>query len=250
MKLKRVVTALAGCLLLLSGNSREAVADTLLPDGTVAGLPARLSVLDSEGNSPNEKGEYFFHVENMTFGETYTKNVQITNLREDKAYHIYFYVEPLEKSGEIDLENEVDCTMTLGGREVFHGNVNGIGNIDLTKAPLDLGYYKPGDTDTLSCSVVWNGMDGDVFIDEGKRIVDKKGVTVIRDKDGDRYVYGEITYKWIFYAAVDEDYEPPYTGMFAVDGSLWLSCIAASAVLLLAMALLVLRKRWKGKQEE
>ena len=172
MCVKSFLTALSGCLL-LSCCCLTAHAETELPDGAVKGLPERLSVLDSEGVSPNAKGEYFFHVENMTFGETYTKKIQIMNLREDKAYHIYFYVEPIAKSGEIDLEKEVECTMTLGGAEVFRGNVNGIGNLDLTKEPLDLGLYQPGDTNTLTCSVVWNGLDGDVMIDEGARLVDK-----------------------------------------------------------------------------
>ena len=249
MCVKSFLTALSGCLL-LSCCCLTAHAETELPDGAVKGLPERLSVLDSEGVSPNAKGEYFFHVENMTFGETYTKKIQIMNLREDKAYHIYFYVEPIAKSGEIDLEKEVECTMTLGGAEVFRGNVNGIGNHDLTKEPLDLGLYQPGDTNTLTCSVVWNGLDGDVMIDEGARLVDKKGVTILRDKNGDRHVEGEITYRWIFYAAVDEDIDPPYTGLLAADGKFWLACIAGAAGFLLIAALLVLHKRRKERNAQ
>lgn len=250
MSIKRMFAALSAGLLFLSCCCLTAHAETELPEGAVKGLPERLSVLDSEGVSPNAKGEYFFHVENMTFGETYTKKIQIMNLREDKAYHIYFYVEPIAKSGEIDLEKEVECTMTLGGAEVFRGNVNGIGNLDLTKEPLDLGLYQPGDTNTLTCSVVWNGLDGDVMIDEGARLVDKKGVTILRDKNGDRYVEGEITYRWIFYAAVDEDIDPPYTGLLAADGKFWLACIAGAAGFLLIAALLVLHKRRKERNAQ
>ena len=250
MRAKKIFAALVSSLLFLSCNCLPAFAEVALPEGAVKGLPERLSVLDSEGVSPNAKGEYFFHVENMTFGETYTKKIQIMNLREDKAYHIYFYVEPIAKSGEIDLEKEVECTMTLGGAEVFRGNVNGIGNLDLTKEPLDLGLYQPGDTNTLTCSVVWNGLDGDVMIDEGARLVDKKGVTILRDKNGDRHVEGEITYRWIFYAAVNEDIDPPYTGLLAADGKFWLACIAGAAGFLLIAALLVLHKRRKERNAQ
>lgn len=246
MHLKTALAAAGSAFLLLTPPA--ASAEVMLPDGTVAGLPERLSVLDSEGVSPNAKGEYFFHVEGMTYGETYTKNVQITNLRTDKAYHIYFYVEPLEKSGEIDLEAEVLCTMSLGGAEVFRGNVNGIGNLDLTQTPMDLGYYRPGDSDTLSCSVTWTGLNGDVRIDEGARLIDRSGMVILRDRDGDRHIEGEITYKWIFYAAVDEDYVPPKTGLLTADGTFWLICLAGSAAFLLAAALLLLHKRRKERR--
>ncbi|HOH88421.1 MAG TPA: hypothetical protein PKY34_14200, partial [Ruminococcus sp.] len=159
----------------------QASAAVQLPDGAVKGLPSDLTAMDSEGNAVSSStGEYFFHVEDMTFGETYTKDVQLMNLREDKAYHIYFYVEPVSKNGEIDLEEEVECTMSLDGVQFFEGNVNGKGNIDLTEEIQDLGYYEPGDSHTLSCSVVRSGLDEDMLhIDEGSRIVTDKGITIV-----------------------------------------------------------------------
>ena len=73
MKIKQIVAALLGSLLiLLSASGLTAFAETSLPDGAVKGLPERLAALDDEGNHVNsESGEYFFHVENMKFGETY-----------------------------------------------------------------------------------------------------------------------------------------------------------------------------------
>ena len=53
----------------------------------------------------------------------------------------------------------------------------------------------------------------------------------------------KIEFKWIFYAAVDEDYDPPKTGLFAGDRSFWLICIAVLSVLILGMLILVLLKR-------
>ena len=48
--------------------------------GSVEGLPEKLVVLDDKGNSVSDNGEYFFQVENMKAGETYTKKIQIMNL--------------------------------------------------------------------------------------------------------------------------------------------------------------------------
>ena len=187
----------------------------------------------------------------MTYGETYTKDVQLMNLREDKAYHIYFYVEPVSKNGEIDLEEEVECIMSLDGEQFFEGNVNGKGNIDLTQEIQDLGYYQPGDSHTLSCSVVWSGLSEDSsHIDEGSRIVTDKGITIVRDKNGDRHVEGEIIFKWIFYAAVDEEYDPPNTGFLSAKDSFWTISIAGMVGLVFLMLLLLLIKKRRKHSEE
>lgn len=65
MKFTKVLAGVCSAFLLLA-SPMLAFADTMLPEGTVAGLPERLSVLDSEGISPNDKGEYFFRVEGIT----------------------------------------------------------------------------------------------------------------------------------------------------------------------------------------
>lgn len=251
MRVKAFVAALCSSFLLFA-SSVQASAAVQLPDGAVKGLPSDLTAMDSEGNVVSSStGEYFFHVEDMTYGETYTKDVQIMNLREDKAYHIYFYVEPVSKNGEIDLEEEVDCTMRLDGAQFFKGNVNGKGNIDLTQEIQDLGYYKPGDSHTLSCSVVWSGLDEDMqHIDEGERLVTDQGITIVRDKNGDRHVEGEIIFKWIFYAAVDEDFTPPDTGLLSSKNDFWIISIAGAGGLVAVMALLLLIKRRKHSDEQ
>ncbi|HNZ99173.1 hypothetical protein [Ruminococcus sp.] len=251
MRVRAFIAALCSSFLLFSAPA-QASAAVQLPDGAVKGLPSDLTAMDSEGNAVSSStGEYFFHVEDMTFGETYTKDVQLMNLREDKAYHIYFYVEPVSKNGEIDLEEEVECTMSLDGVQFFEGNVNGKGNIDLTEEIQDLGYYEPGDSHTLSCSVVRSGLDEDMLhIDEGSRIVTDKGITIVRDKNGDRHVEGEIIFKWIFYAAVDEEFEPPDTGFLSTKDRFWALSITGSAVLVAVMALLLLIKKRRKRSEE
>ncbi|WP_295153566.1 hypothetical protein [uncultured Ruminococcus sp.] len=206
MNTKRIAVSLLGSLLIFFNCiGFSAFAETALPSGAVKGLPERLAALDDEGNAVNsETGEYFFHVEDMDYGRTYTKNIQLMNLREDATYHIYFYVEPLYKAGEIDLEKGCTCRFYLDGDEIYSGDVNGKGNIDLTTQHFDCGYYSPGETHTLRCEIVWNDLDVLKNVDNGWKLVDKDGIHTLVGPDGEGYVEGEIEFKWIFYAQIDE----------------------------------------------
>lgn len=251
MRIKNIVTALVSCLFLLSCNCLMAFAEVALPDGAVKGLPKKLTAMDNEGNVVNsETGEYFFHVEGMNYGETYTKDVQLMNLRDDKAYNIYFYIEPLYKQGEIDLEEGCECTFWLDGEEVYKGKITGEPDenyINLQEEVLDCGFYQPGDSHILKCSVVWNDLDVLVGVDNGHRLVDIDGEHVLVGSDDEGHVEGEIEFKWIFYAAVDEDYKPPNTGLLNFNNSFWLICCAI-ILLFIVIMLILLHKKKKEKQ--
>ena len=205
MRTKKLLTALSSCLLLLSSLSYHmtAFAEVVLPEGAVKGLPERLAALDSEGRPVNSAtGEYFFHVENMQYGVTYSKEVQLMNLRDDEAYNIYFYVEPLFKNGEIDLEKGCQCTFYLDGNEFYKGDVNGKGNIDLSQTYYDTGRYAPGDSHVLGAEVIWNDLDVIQNVDNGHKLVDVNGTHVLTGPNGSGYAEGEIEFKWIFFASV------------------------------------------------
>lgn len=252
MSVRRSFIALVSSLLLiLSCSGITAFAEVALPDGAVKGLPERLTAMDNEGNVVSSStGEYFFHVEDMDYGVTYTKEVQLMNLRDDKSYHIYFYVEPLWKDGQIDLEKGCHCTFWLDGDVVFEGKVTGepdAGYLDLTENIIDCGNYAPGDSHTLKCAVVWNDLDVLVGVDNGHRLIDVDGEHVLVGPDENGYVEGQIEFKWIFYAAVDEDYEPPNTGLMGVNDSFWLVCMGVLLVLILAMLVLVMSKKKRKK---
>lgn len=251
MSAKKIFAALASSLLLISSSSLTASAEVALPDGAVKGLPEKLTAMDSEGAVVDgATGEYFFHVENMQYGEVYTKDVQLMNLRDDKAYHIYFYVEPIFKNGEIDLEDGCDCTFWLDGKEFYKGTVTGNGNIDLTKEVYDCGYYEPGDSHILKCSVVWNDLDILVGVDNGHRLVDIDGEHVLVGSQDSGYVDGEIEFKWIFYAALDENYVPPNTGLFLSSSKFWVAAIAVLSAVTGGMLLLVFLKKKKKKDKK
>ena len=229
MRAKKLLTALSCGLLCLSSLScpLTASAEVTLPPGAVKGLPERLAALDSEGNAVNSAtGEYFFRVENMQYGTNYTKSVQLMNLREDYAYHIYFYVEPLYKKGSIDLEKGCECVFQLDGKEFYRGTVTGDGTFDLTQEYYDCGLYYPGDSHVLSCSVVWNDLAvlDDVHVNNGHRLVDKDGTHVLVGPDDSGHVEGEIEFKWIFFAKVNPDDEitdiqttTTHTGKYTTD---------------------------------
>ncbi|MBR1392845.1 MAG: hypothetical protein IJ561_03310 [Ruminococcus sp.] len=265
MKIRKAITAFLGSLLIfVSSAGFTALAETPLPDGAVKGLPERLAALDDEGNAVNsETGEYFFRVEGMKYGETYTKNVQLMNLREDKSYHIYFYVEPLFKSGEIDLEKGCECRFYLDGENIYTGTVTGDGNIDLTQQHFDCGFYAPGDTHTLRCEVIWDDLDVLSNVDNGHRLIDKEGEHVLVGPDDSGYVEGEIEFKWIFYAQV-QDETPDDSSKGSKGGSdisaspitgvlkspvLWISLLALALAMVGYMLMLVKKKQHRQDDE-
>lgn len=250
---KRIVNRICSAslsFLLLFCSMISVFADTVLPEGTAAGLPEKLTVTDSDGNAVNsETGEYFFCVENMTPGEVYSKNIQIMNLREDKAYHIYFYAQPLDRKGEIDLEEECTASFSLNNERIYEGKVTGEGNPDIRETPIDLGLYEPGQTGTLQCSIVWNGTDAGGFIDYGSKVTDKNGTEIIREGSGDNTVYGEVTFRWIFYAVVDEEYIPPKTGVLTDNDWLYAGAVITVGIMIVILLLLSYKKRQESKKK-
>ena len=215
-----------------------------LPNGTVAGLPEQLVVMDSDGKSVNENGEYFFSVENMKAGEQYTKNIQVMNMREDKAYDIYFKMEPVSKQGEIDLEEECTAIITIGDEKVYEGKVSGKDS-DILEKGIGLGNYVLGQSRNMKCTIVWNGTDAGGHIDYGERIISSDGTSIVREKNGQESISGEVEFRWIFYANVDTNYNPPKTGFYS---EIFLYVILfIAAVLLISMIILVTKKKRKMK---
>lgn len=244
---KSVLTAVVCSIALLFAGLVPALAQSTLPEGAVAGLPENLTVLDSDGNAVDtENGEYFFVVEDMVPHETYTKDIQIMNLRDDASYHIYFYAEPVSQSGEIDLENDCTAVISLNGNQIYEGKVTGEGVPDMTAAPLDLGLYRPGDSGKLTCAVTWDGESADMFIDYGTKLTDTDGTSTLREGNSQEYIEGRVLFRWVFYAAVDTDASD--TGILeAGQATLYAVLVFAAAALVCLMLMLILKKRRKLK---
>lgn len=173
-----------------------------LPDGSVRGLPEKLAILDDSGNHASASGEYYFVVEDMQESVTYTKKIQIMNLREDADYNIWFSALPLTNEGDIDLQEECDCKVYLNDTLIYDGKITGEGNPDIRRNPLDLGLYKPGQSRVLKVDVTWNDTNAGGHIDNGAKVVDSNGTTVVREPSGKTEIWGETTFKWIFSAQV------------------------------------------------
>ena len=214
---KKLIAILLAAVLLMSMSVMTAYADELRA-GTVAGLPEKLVVLDDNGNSVSENGEYFFEVQDMTPGENYVKNIQIMNLREDASYHIYFNAQPMAKYGDIDL-------------------------------PLDLGKYGPGESRVLRAEIVWNAtFSQGGAIDEGHRIYDFNGVKVVREKTGKTHIEGEVIFKWIFTAVGDAPPIDQSSGTYIDTGETITFVFAGLVVVAIGvmMVLLFVKKRKKN----
>ena len=257
----RIVTVLLAAVLISSAFGVVALADELRA-GTVAGLPEKLVVLDDKGRSVSENGEYYFLVEGMKASEHYTKKIQIMNLREDASYHIDFRAQKISSQGEIDLENECYCVITLDDKVIYEGKVTGEGNPDMRVNPLDLGYYVPGQSRVMKVDIVWNDPGHGGEIDNGAKIVDYNGVKVVREKSGKSHIEGEIIFKWIFTAAVGlppidrsdpehSDQSVPHTPDTPIDTGetiiFILFCLAAVGS---AFMLVLLLARKKKKEQE
>lgn len=234
-------------------NSITAYAKINLEDGSVKGLPENITVLDSDGNSVSSSGEYFFYVENMQPSQIYSKDIEIMNLRNDKAYNIYFYAEPVSHSGDFNLEEDCVVTFSLDTEKIFNGRVNGLSldkKTDMSQNPINLGSYKPGQSRNLNCEIVWNLSDIDATYNNGRKLVSHDGTVILEDSSGNSYVEGEVVFKWIFYAVVDDTYVPPQTGILSTRNILLL-IMAVLVVLIMIMIVLIVNKKKckKGRNE-
>lgn len=245
-----LLTAAILCMCSLSASADE------LRAGSVKGLPEKLVVLDDRGNSVSENGDYYFSVEGMKEGEHYTKKVQIMNLREDATYHIDFMAQKISSSGTIDLENDCHCIITLQNEKIYEGKVTGEGTPDIRTKPLDLGSYGPGQSRTMNIDIVWIDSGSGGAIDNGARIVDQNGTTIVREASGINHVEGEVIFKWIFTAVVDLDNPsnpsdhpdtPVKTGETITFIAFGVATLAMAVMLILVLA--KRKKHEKNKQQ-
>ncbi len=251
MKLShKMIAVFLTAVLLMSVPCLTASADELRA-GTVAGLPERLVVLDDQGRSVSDRGDYYFEVEDMREGEVYTKKIQIMNLRDDAPFRIFFNAEPVSQSGEIDLANECSCEMFLDDEQIYKGKVTGEGEPDMREKPYDLGLYYSGKGRVLTVNVVWHYQgSGGGEIDNGHRIYDGNGVKIVREKSGQTHIEGEVKFKWKFFAVAEPDSSDPERSN-PVDTGETLSFIAVGvvAVAIIVMALMVVVRKKKKEQE-
>ncbi len=256
MAIRKIAGVLLAAVFICSMCFTTVFADELRA-GTVAGLPEKLVVLDDAGRSVSKNGEYFFEVDGMKAREVYTKKIQIMNLREDAAYHIFFNAQRISTTGEINLEEECECTVYLDDNVIYKGKITGEGEPDIRQTPLSVGYYHPGESRVMKVDIVWpdNVDHGEFEVDNGARIVDSNGTTIVREQTGKSHIEGETVFKWIFTAVIDLDPPHPQSGPDNPSDSVktgeTITFIAAvvMAVALTFMILFVVTKKKKEKEK-
>ncbi len=256
MKIKQAtVIFLAAVITLLMSFTVSAESDS------VAAFPERLVVLDDEGKSVSDSGEYFFTVENMRQGVNYTKQIQIMNLFEDTKLRVMFRAQPVSKTGEIDLENECICTIILDGETIYSGKVTGEGTPDIRESGVSLGTYKPGESHKLTVNVVWNGTSAGGHIDNGEKVVTQSGTEVLREPSGNTSVSGEVEFKWIFTAerTIDDpvpsdssnhDSSQPMTDIIQTGEAAAIIIFLISVISVSVLLVLILGKKRKKNENQ
>lgn len=82
-----------------------------------------------------------------------------------------------------------------------------------------------------------------LFVDNGSRTVDAEGEHITTEKSGDGTAYGETKFRWIFYAAVDEEYSSPKTGILFNNRMYIIFSCVMMALILLMLSLIILKKK-------
>lgn len=169
-------------IIIITANT--AFAETVLPDGSVQGLPQNLFVFDENGYSPDpDNGELYIYIDNMIPNEIYTKDITLMNGRSDAVYSIYMTATPNYSDGNVDLLAETVCKLYLDDKLIYEGLVDGSGKPNMQSNGLDLGgVLKSGETRKLHAEFQWvTNMDWD---------------------NSESSYYGVVSFHWTFFAAV------------------------------------------------
>jgi hypothetical protein len=186
----RALLCLAVVSVLVLTNMVNAFAYSF-PDGSVQGLPQNLVVMDENGHSPNsENGELYIYIDSMLPGEVYTKDITVSNFRDDAVYTVRMRATPNYTRGNIDLINEVECKLYLDDSLIYQGRVDGDGTPNMQTNGIRLGdKYEVNESRKLHAEFVWN-------------ITDETSELMATYAGEDSGYYGEISFNWIFSAEV------------------------------------------------
>lgn len=155
-------------------------------------LPPGLVIADENGIHANEKGKYFIEHNEIKPGLTFKRTIMISNYGvEDQTYRLSLrFSEGDEnhsklKEGKIDLNRAISVTMTMNGKTLYSGDLIGNGVPDAKNIAIDLGPFKPGQTETL-----------------------KADFSVRNDSNDDWSEISQSDFYWVFYASEDTKVKP------------------------------------------
>lgn len=129
---------------------------------------------------------------------------------------------------------------------------------DLSKKPLDLGcYYAFGyGKKMFTCSIIWPGSSAGGHIDNGERVVDATGEHVVRDKTGKETIHGELLFRWVFYANIEQDPDDTTpgksnvkTGIEATGMKIYIVILSGISVGIVLLLILINKKSRKDNKK-
>ncbi len=156
-------------------------------------LPPGLVIADEKGIHAQSDGKYFIEHNGIEPGLTFEKNVTISNYGIDnQSYRLSLRFSegdekhPILKKGKVDLNKAITIKMTMRGKNLYSGDLTGKGLLKSGTTSVDLGSFKPGETENLKINFSVRDNDKDDWSNKSQ---------------SDSY--------WIFHAVEDTKVEPP-----------------------------------------
>ncbi|MCI5727717.1 MAG: hypothetical protein MR274_09470 [Clostridium sp.] len=137
---------------------------------------------NAEGLVTIPETEDFLQKDKMLPGDEVKGTIKLQN-NYDYEYEVFLRAEDSEKKSDISLINMLDLKLSIDGKSIYNGILNGNGQMD---KDISLGIIKPGESKTIDASVVLNP-----------------------EKTGNEYKNKYASIEWIFTAVREEEKEGP-----------------------------------------
>ncbi|MGL4608017.1 MAG: hypothetical protein ACRCU3_11195 [Eubacteriaceae bacterium] len=112
-------------------------------------LPEGFLIGDKNGLTVTKDGNYFFNLTSIKPGDEIKRSLMIKNENVEEGFDLALLIEPISKTGTIDLTKELTLTLVLDGQEIYHGSVSG----DQGEALILLGGYQSNEGGMLDISL-------------------------------------------------------------------------------------------------
>lgn len=144
-QLKRFLFIL-GLLLCYFGWETSVSADAdVLPPGVIIG--------DDSGIKVGEDGKYLIEHTDIKPGLQFNKQLTISNYsQEDGAFDVKLDMKSDKVSGQVNLLEAIEVTLTLENKVIYQGNLAGVATDPSQTLPLSLGTYEVGEMGTLDAA--------------------------------------------------------------------------------------------------
>ncbi|MEO1769998.1 LPXTG cell wall anchor domain-containing protein [Candidatus Enterococcus ferrettii] len=136
--IKIIVVSLMGLFVFLLSFGKVIVSEA------ASTLPPGMVIADSEGIYATSEGEYYIDLVDVLPGESYEKEITIRSLDLEEPFSLGLRVEEVTSKGSVFWKEHITLTLTLDGKEIYHGPILGDDTFDWSKVPLELGVCKYG----------------------------------------------------------------------------------------------------------